>query len=164
MSGDPLADMEARFMADYDTDTAAWATEQAELLRRRAAGELVNDVELDWANIAEEIADVAKRDRDRIYGQLVTALIHLLKWQFQPAMRSGAWRSAVVKARDRIAKLVKDSPSLRDYPAEMLAEAYPAARRAAEAETELMGLPETCPWTIEQVLDHAFWPPAEGEP
>jgi len=113
MSGDPLADMEARFMADYDTDTAAWATEQAELLRRRAAGELVNDVELDWANIAEEIADVAKRDRDRIYGQLVTALIHLLKWQFQPAMRSGAWRSAVVKARDRIAKLVKDSPSLR---------------------------------------------------
>jgi len=188
MSGDPLADMEARFMAAiaaleeqvlaalgslsgmaerpgrrasahhgaggatdrtgeretlggggqrmndlYTTDTAAWSVQQAELLRRRAAGELANDAELDWLNIAEEIADVSERDRDRIYDQLVTALAHLLKWQVQPSMRSGGWRSAVVKARDRIGKLVKDSASLRSCPAEALAEAYPDARREAEA-------------------------------
>jgi hypothetical protein len=144
----------------YDTDVAAWSNQQAALLRRMAAGEQVND-QVDWRNIAEEIEDVAKRDRDRIYGALVTALTHLLKWRFQPEMRSGAWRSAVVRARDRIAKLTTDSPSLRSYPAAVLAEAYPAARRAAEAETELVGLPQTCPWTIEQVLDHGFWPQAE---
>jgi hypothetical protein len=144
----------------YDTDPALWSDQQAALLRRMAAGEGVND-QVDWRNVAEEIEDVAKRDRDRIYGQLVTALTHLLKWQFQPGMRSGAWRSAVVKARDRIAKLVTDSPSLRSYPGAVLADAYPAARRAAEAETELVGLPETCPWTIEQVLDHGFWAKAE---
>jgi hypothetical protein len=143
-------------MADlYDTDIAAWAERQADALRRRAANEI------DWENVAEEIEDVARRDRDRIYGALVTALTHLLKWQFQPEMRSGAWRSAVVRARDRIAKLVKDSPSMRDYPAAVLAEAYPPARRAAEAETGIAGLPEACPWTIEQVLEHAFWPSGE---
>ena len=142
----------------YEADIAAWAEQQADALRRRAADEI------DWENVAEEIEDVARRDRDRIYGALVTAITHLLKWQFQPDMRSGAWRSAVVRARDRIAKLVKDSPSLRSYPAAVLPEAYPPARRAAEAETGLAGLPELCPWTIDQVLDHAFWPPHEERP
>jgi hypothetical protein len=136
----------------YEADIAAWAEQQADALRRRAANEV------DWENVAEEIQDVARRDRDRIYGALVTAITHLLKWQFQPDMRSGAWRSTVVRARDRIAKLAKDSPSLRNYPATILAEAYQPARRAAEAETGLVGIPEACPWTIDQVLDHAFWP------
>jgi hypothetical protein len=64
----------------------------------------------------------------------------------------------VVKGRERIAKLLEDSPSLQDYPSEQLSRAYAAARRIAEADTELVGLPEACPWTVEQVLDHAFWP------
>ena len=140
----------------YEADIAAWAEQQADALRRRAANEI------DWENVAEEIEYVARRDRDRIHGALVTAMTHLLKWQFQPEMRSGAWRSAVVKARDRVGKLVKDSPSLRDYPTAVLGEAYPAARRAAEAETGLTEMPESCPWTIAQVLDHAFWPAEPG--
>ncbi|MGC1407560.1 MAG: DUF29 domain-containing protein [Acetobacteraceae bacterium] len=143
-------------MADlYDTDIVSWAEQQADALRRRATNEI------DWNNVAEEIEDVARRDRDRLYGALVTAITHLLKWRFQPEMRSGAWRSAVVRARDRIAKLLNDSPSLKGYPASVLADAYPPARRAAEAEASLDGLPESSPWTIDQVLDHAFWPPAE---
>jgi hypothetical protein len=137
----------------YEADIVAWA-EQADALRRRAADEI------DWNNVAHEIEDVARRDRDRLYGALLTAIAHLLQWRFQPEMRSGAWRSAVVRARDRIAKLMKDSPSLRSYPAAVLAEAYPPARRAAEAETGLADLPDACPWTIEQVLEHAWRPPA----
>src|SRR5207344_1973018 len=91
----------------YDTDTVLWAERQAALLRRMAAGERVND-QVDWENVVEEIADVARRDRDRIFGQLVTICLHLLKWQFQSDQRSNSWRSSVVGARDRIAKLIKD--------------------------------------------------------
>jgi hypothetical protein len=47
-------------------------------------------------------------------------------------------------------------------PATVVAEAYRPGRRKAEAETGLGGLPESCPWTIDQVLDHAFWS-AEGD-
>src|SRR5271157_5553989 len=36
----------------YDTDILAWSERQADLLRRHAAGDLVNDAELDWLNIA----------------------------------------------------------------------------------------------------------------
>jgi len=144
----------------YDTDTVLWAERQAALLRRMAAGERVND-QVDWENVVEEIADVARRDRDRIFGQLVTICLHLLKWQFQSDQRSNSWRSSVVGARDRIAKLIKDSPSLATYPASVLAEAYPPGRRKAEAETGLSDLPASCPWPIEAVLDHEFWPGAD---
>jgi hypothetical protein len=47
-------------MSDYDTDILTWSERQAALLRRRAAGELINDADLDWSNIAEEIEDVGK--------------------------------------------------------------------------------------------------------
>jgi hypothetical protein len=131
---------------------AAQPERQADALRRRAANEI------DWDNVSEEIEDVARRDKDRLYGALVTAILHLLKWRFQPEARSNAWRAAVVAERNRIAKLVRDSPTLRPYPATVLAEAYSDARTQAEAETGLAGFPATCPWAIEQVLDHAFWP------
>ena len=39
----------------YDADVFEWSQHQAVLLRRRAAGELVNEAEPDWPNIAEEI-------------------------------------------------------------------------------------------------------------
>jgi len=73
-------------------------------------------------------------------------------------MRSNAWRAAIVKARSRVVKLIKDSPTLRPYPAAVIDDAYADALRIAEAETGLANLPRACPWTIEQVLDHEFWP------
>jgi hypothetical protein len=45
-------------MSDYDTDILIWSERQGELLRRRAAGELVNEAELDRPNIAEAVEDV----------------------------------------------------------------------------------------------------------
>jgi len=136
----------------YETDAAAWAEQQADALRRRASNEI------DWDNVAEEIDSLARSDRREIRNRLAVICEHLLKWEFQTALRSGSWRGSVVEARDQVARLVQESPSLRDYPAKVLAEAYPSGRRKAEAETGL-DLPATCPWTIEQLLDHGFWPP-----
>jgi hypothetical protein len=54
---------EGQVMSDlYDTDILLWSERQAELLRRSAAGERVNDGELDWPNIVEEIADVGRSE------------------------------------------------------------------------------------------------------
>jgi hypothetical protein len=140
-------------MADlYDTDVAAWVEQQADALRRRAANEI------DWENVAEEIESLARSDRREIGDRLAVICEHLLKCAYQPEHRSGSWRGSVVEARDQVARLVRESPSLRDYPAAVLGEAYPPGWRKAEAETGLVGLPGSCPWTVDQVLDHAFWP------
>ena len=49
----------------YDNDIVFWREQQADLLRRRAAGERMNDAEIDWPNVAEEIEDVGKCQRSR---------------------------------------------------------------------------------------------------
>jgi hypothetical protein len=138
----------------YDTDFALWSERQAALLRRIGNHERVND-QVDWGNVAEERREI--RSRLRVICE------HLLKWQFQAAMRSNSWSSSIRKARDEIADLIEESPSLADYPAAQLGGpkgAYVRGRRDAAAETGSTHLPETCPWTIEEVLDHGFWPEA----
>ena len=136
----------------YEDDIAAWAARQADLLRRRASNKL------DWDNIAEEIADVGRSEEREVESRLAIACEHLLKWEFQPRLRSNSWRSSVVQARTRIARVIRRNPSLKPYPATVLADAYQDGRDVAEAETGLLHLPETCPWTVEQVLDRTFWP------
>jgi hypothetical protein len=37
-------------MSDYDAELLTWSERQAALLRRRAAGELVNDAAIDGSN------------------------------------------------------------------------------------------------------------------
>ena len=49
-------------MSEYDTDILIWSERQATLLRRRAAGELVNDADIDWPNVAEEIESVGRSE------------------------------------------------------------------------------------------------------
>ena len=41
----------------YEHDALAWSERQAELLRRLAAGERVNDA-VDWPHVIEEVGDV----------------------------------------------------------------------------------------------------------
>jgi hypothetical protein len=142
----------------YEADIVSWAEDQAKLLRRRAAGELINDAEFDWPHIAEEIEDVAGRHKDQIESRLLVACEHLLKWEYQPRRRTNSWRGSIVEARTRIARMVSRFPSLKDYPAKVLADAYSDGREKAMAETGLLDLPAECPWTIDQVLDRAFWP------
>ncbi len=71
----------------YDTDIVLWSEHQAALLRRRAAGELVNDAELDWPNIAQEIESVGNEQRHAVESLLMRALIHMLKAQAWPLSR-----------------------------------------------------------------------------
>jgi hypothetical protein len=72
---------------DYDSDILLWSEHQAALLRRRAAGELVNDADLDWANIAEEIEAVGSEQLHAVQSLLGQALRHMLKAEAWPLSR-----------------------------------------------------------------------------
>jgi hypothetical protein len=142
-------------MSEYDTDFAAWSDHQAAALRRRAANEI------DWENIAEEIESLGRSDRREIRNRLAVICEHLLKWAYQPEQRSSSWRGSVIEARQQILSLIEESPSLEAYPAAVLNTqhgAYLHGRAKAMAATEIGDLPETCPWSIEQLLDDDYWP------
>ena len=98
----------------YDTDILEWSGRQAELLRRVAAGEPVNEAP-DWPNIIEEIESVGSEQRHAVESLLLRALVHMLKaqaWPLSPEVphwqaearlfRAQARRRFVPSMRDRI--------------------------------------------------------------
>ena len=44
--------------------------------------------EVDLEHVAEEIEDMGKRDRREVRSRLIVLMMHLLKWQLQPELRS----------------------------------------------------------------------------
>jgi hypothetical protein len=143
----------------YDGDFYAWTGDQAARLREQ------KPKGIDWENVAEEIESLGRSERREIRSRMLVLLHHLLKWQFQPAGRSNSWRASIRGARRELARDVAESPSLKRYPAQVLREQYELARLEASGETGLpeMSFPETCPFTIDQVLDPVFYPePTRG--
>jgi hypothetical protein len=121
-------------MSDYDTDILIWSEHQAELLRRRAAGELINEADLDWPNIAEEIEALGKSDRRELRNRIATLLDHLIRLQASPATdpRAG-WRKTVREQRRGIQTLLADSPSLRSTVPDVIEAELNGAREEAMA-------------------------------
>jgi hypothetical protein len=61
----------------YERDILTWSEHQADLLRRLARGERVNDV--DWPHIVEEIEDVGLSELNAVKNHLRLMLLHLLE-------------------------------------------------------------------------------------
>jgi Domain of unknown function DUF29 len=99
-------------MSDYDTDILLWSECQAELLRRRAAGKLVNEAALDWPNIAEEIESVGNEQLHAVTSLLVQALTHMLKAEAWPLSREVPhWQAEARRFRGDAAD--RFTPSMR---------------------------------------------------
>jgi Domain of unknown function DUF29 len=140
----------------YDTDFAAWGEQQARLLRQRA--ELANSDELDWLNLAADIEGVVAQEKREVRSRLALIVQHLLKWRYQPELRSRSWESTLLVQRRDLSAVLEDSPSLRPFAERVLDSALDAGRYAAEREPGLLHLPASCRWTVEEVLDPEFVP------
>ena len=141
--------------ATYETDFYQWTQQQADLLRQ---GQF-NRVDLDLANIAEEIESMGKRDRRSVSGYLHNVIMHLLKWQYQPERRGTSWRLSIENGRYQISDLLDESPSLTAQMDALTTKEYRRARKVASLETglPLTLFPEQCPFTLEQITGD-FWP------
>ncbi len=136
----------------YETDLAEWADTQAAALEQHDISSL------DWENLAEEIRALSRSDKRAIESHLKNILLHLIKWELQPQLRSISWRLSIRNSREAIRKLVAESPSLRSHPAQVHAEALADAYADALIETGLPDPQPFTPFTIAQVLDQEFMP------
>ena len=147
----------------YERDFYAWANEQASLLR---AGRLS---EADLENIAEEIESMGRSEKRELVNRLKVLLTHLLKWQFQPALRGNSWRLSIEEQRREVSDHMADNPSLQARLPEALASAYASAVLAAARETgvDRKTFASVCTWSFEQMMEDDFWPgdaTQEGRP
>ena len=142
-------------IATYETDFYLWTQQQADLLRQ---GQF-NRVDLDLANIAEEIESMGKQDRQAVSRYLQNVLMHLLKWRYQPERRGTSWRMSIDNGRYQITDILEESPSLKSQMDALTTKEYSRARKNAAGETglPLTTFPEQCPFTVEQITGD-YWP------
>lgn len=138
----------------YDTDFYAWTERQAELLRAEEFEEV------DWDNLIEEITAMGASQRRELTSRLQVLIMHLLKWHYQPDLRSKSWGYTIRNQRNELTYLLEESPSLHTLLPERITIAYPRAVKDALEETGFLysPFPALCPYKAEQILDETFWP------
>jgi hypothetical protein len=136
----------------YENDILTWSERQAELLRRRAAGERVNEDAIDWLNVAEEIEDAGISLVRAVRSHIVRALLHDLKAEAWPESRDvPRWRAESRMHRDE---------GRDDYLASMeakidMAKLYQRALRGMPDTIDgvpPLPVPATCPVTLDELL------------
>jgi hypothetical protein len=146
--------LDKQSLATYQQDIVAWAREQADLIR---AGRFEL---LDLEHIADEINDVGKSEARELESRMAVLIGHLLKYQYQPERRSSSWTLTIKEQRKRIQLRLKRTPSLKAFFIEedRFDDAYLDGRLLAEKETNLDNFPQSCPWTIDDVLSTDWLP------
>src|SRR5579884_963228 len=144
----------------HDEDFYAWTQYQAKVLREMAAA----DNRLDRDNVAEEIEDLGKSERDAVESEVRRILEHFLKLAYSPAPepRNG-WMRSIAEARNALedkltATLLRDAQT-------QFGRLYRAACETAElalrdfGETDAAALfPPACPFTLDQILQRGWYP------
>lgn len=150
----------------YETDFYGWTQEQAAKLRKLLAER--SNLDLDIENILEEIDGLGRSNYHQLVSRLEEIAIHLLKLHYSTALEcERLWKNSVRGQRTRIAKLLRQNPSLRPRLGEALAEGYDdALRHFSEDKLIELGMPEhlpgSSPFGEDECLADEWWPELRG--
>jgi hypothetical protein len=138
----------------YENDIVAWAKEQALLLR---SGKLSA---IDIEHIAEEIEDVGKSEQRELANRVALLISHLLKWQYQPERQGSSWQRTIKEQRKAIARRLNNTPSLKAMvnDSDWFEDVWGDAISLTIAETAMDCFPESCPWTMANILSEDWLP------
>lgn len=150
----------------HESDFYGWTQEQAAKLRR-LRDERAN-IDLDLENIAEELEDMGRNNRQQLMNRLAGLYEHLLKLAFSLAWEPrNQWKNSVNAQRKSIAKLLKKNPSLKSHLEEEALDGYDLALVVFDEEKlielNMHPLPETPPFDLQdQVLKEGWLPEPRG--
>lgn len=87
------------------------------------------------AGIEELIDALSRSERRALKSQLVRLMAHIIKWRTQPDLRSRSWLGTILNAREEIAEIQEETPSLsRAVLERMWDKCFQAAKREAEGD------------------------------
>ncbi|MGI4850639.1 MAG: DUF29 domain-containing protein [Janthinobacterium lividum] len=138
----------------YEEDFYGWIMANASLLKEGKFNEI--DVE----HIIEEMLILGVSEKRELFSRLSQLLMHLLKWQYQPILRSHSWMYSIKVQRKQIKIHLKDNPSLKSKWNDILVDAYDIAISEAAKETSLdeKVFPLKCFYSFDQIMDDTFFP------
>jgi hypothetical protein len=138
----------------YDDDILLWSERQAEIIRElgRKRRDLPN--EFDVENVAEEIESVGRSELAAVESYIELILAHLIKLALDPQSDAARhWRAEIIafhgNMRRRYAQSMRERIAFSDTwrlarEQAIVGSAQPAERTA--------GLPEECPFLLDEIL------------
>ncbi len=138
----------------YEQDFSLWV---ADTVTKLKAGNIAG---LDMQNLIEEIECLGKAERHELENRLRRLLEHLLKRCYvDSAYDNRGWQLTIREQRDRLQRLLKQSPSLNRACLEDLPEAYAFALQQVRIEYAQVFFPDQCPFSndIDLLLTEEFW-------
>lgn len=118
----------------YEQDYSLWLEKTVSLLKNK------DFEQLDLEHLIEEIEGLNKSDRREIYNRLVVWFEHQLKlnyWHEELEQNRRGWQLTINEQSRKIKRILKDSPSLKNYVKEIANEAYQDALDNAILITDL---------------------------
>ena len=148
----------------YEQDYYAWTQHQAAALRDLATARWNGPLDLD--HLASEVQASGSEQHAAAASHLTRLIEHLLKLATSPSLAPRRrWRLSVRRSRSELHRRL--GLTLRNKLEAELADTYADAREAAavgllqHGEDAAAALPETRPWTMEEMLERG-WYPGEG--
>jgi hypothetical protein len=139
-------------MSQYENDILAWSEHQGELLRRIASGQRVNDAEIDWSNISEEIEAVGRNELRACESYLVQALAHILKAEAWPNSQAVPnWRADARHFRNEAAAAFSPSMRQKINLTRLYRRALSELPETIDGQPKLP-LPDDCPLSLDELL------------
>ena len=137
----------------YDQDFALWVEENIVLLKAK------NYDAVDWENLIEEVEGLTRSDKRELENRLITLFEHALKRRYVslPDCYRG-WEVTLKRTQKQLRRVLKDSPSLRNYFVSIIEECYQDALINMRDEYDAI-FPDRLPFSgdIDQLLTEKFW-------
>jgi hypothetical protein len=136
----------------YDRDFYSWSLEQARLVREGRWNAVDRD------NVAEEIESLGREQFNKLESALRVLMLHMLKWDHQPAQRSRSWALSIKAQRIELDDVLGDNPGLKPRIGEAIARGYRKARLEAARDTGLdeKQFPERSPYSWDDIVSREF--------
>lgn len=107
----------------------------------------LNNVTEASVGIEELIQALSRSEKRALKSQLIRLMLHIIKWHSQPERRSLSWVASIKDARDEIADIQEETPSLNDHVIKELWEkAFVIAHRDAQAEMHKKSVVTALSW------------------
>lgn len=137
----------------YDQDFALWVEENIALLKAK------NYDAVDWDNLIEEVEGLTRSDKRELENRLITLFEHALKRRYVSLSDCyRGWKVTLKRTQKQLRRVLKDSPSLRNYFVSIIEECYQDALINMRDEYDAI-FPDRLPFSedIDQLLMEEFW-------
>jgi hypothetical protein len=137
----------------YDQDFALWIEATVKQLKSEDFSQV------DLENLIEEVESLGRKDKRELENRLTTLFEHALKRCYVPLPDCyRGWEVTLKRTQKKLKKVLRDSPSLKNYFTEVLVDCYRDAVDNIIDEHDV-NFPDNCPFSqdIGVLLNHKLW-------